>query len=71
MSRIEIKVKSYRGEKTTHVGAKKKFKNTKDLGRKEKRKFLKCDMNLLKCLFMIWRQQQLEEKTSYLKKITW
>lgn len=43
---IEIEVKPYRGEKTANVGG--KFKNMKNLGRREKTKFLTCDMNLLK-----------------------
>lgn len=46
LASIEIEVKPYRGEKTANVGD--KFKNTKNLGRREETKFLTCDMNLLK-----------------------
>lgn len=46
LASIEIEVKPYRGKKTANAGD--KFKNMKNLGRREEKKFLMCDMNLLK-----------------------
>ena len=37
-----------------------KLKRIKDLGGKRRTNFL-CDKNLLKCPFMTWREQKLEE----------
>lgn len=46
LASVEVEGKPRRGEETAKAGD--KLKNTKNLGRREERKFLKCDMNLLR-----------------------